>query len=242
MVCDGNTAELCGAGWRLSTYQNLAYVSPPTTSTPAIPGWTYLGCYLDQYNPRSLPDASKFSNSLTLEDCAAFCKGFNFFGMEYSSECYCGYTINAAAVAEPATDCNMLCSGNDTEICGGSWRLTVYGSKTTSVPPGIPSKVADYTSLGCWSDNVNGRAMLNLYANDSMTLEMCATTASAAGATYWGTEYGRECWFGTDLGGGNSATSLNRCGMLCGGNSSEYCGGPNALSLYSLSGHARLRI
>lgn len=238
MACDGNSAELCGAGWRLSTYQNLDYVP---VSTPPIPGWTYSGCYLDQGNPRSLPDANTASNNLTLEDCAAFCDGYSFFGTEYSSQCYCGYVLNAAAVQEPATDCNMVCAGNETEYCGGSWRLTVYAS-TTLAPPSIPSTVAGYTSLGCWTDNVDGRALPNLYANNSMTLEMCAAVATEAGATYWGAEYGRECWYGSNVSGGNNVTSLSACDMTCMGNSSEYCGGSNALSMYYLSGSSRLRI
>lgn len=181
---------------------------------------------------------------MTLETCAAFCEGYNYFGTEYGSQCYCGYSLNSAAVLEPATDCSMACAGNSSETCGGNWRLTTYqATTTTSAPnPSIPATVAGYTSLGCWSDNADGRALPNVYYNNtSMTLELCASVAAANGAAYWGAEYSQECWYGSTLGGGNAAISTSSCNMECKGNSSEYCGGSNALSLYSLSGSAKFR-
>jgi len=245
MVCDGNSAELCGSSWRLSTYQNLNYNSAPSSSqTPAISGWTYYGCVLDQGSPRSLPDDSTAGNGMTLESCASFCSGFDYFGTEYGSQCYCGYSLNAAGVNEPSADCNMPCGGDTTEVCGGSWRLTVYKSTTTTSPPnpGLPQTVGAYSLLGCYTDNAAGRAFPNVYYDDTaLTLEECAAVASKNGATYFGTEYAQECWYGASIGGNNVKTLASACDMECKGNASEYCGGPNALSMYQLTSGTKLR-
>jgi hypothetical protein len=244
MACNANGLELCGGNWRLSTYKNLGYMAPPSRVTPPTiaGGWVYGGCFFDQGSPRSLADSSTSSNAMTLESCASFCTGYNFFGVEYGSQCYCGYSLNADAVYEGSSDCAMGCAGNASETCGGNWRLTVYNASTTvskPAPPTIPATVAGYTSMGCWSDNVSGRALGNVYYNDTaMTLELCAQVAKSNGAEYWGAEYAQECWYGSTLGGGNAAISAASCGMVCKGNASEYCGGGNALTLYQLGGSA----
>jgi len=245
MVCDGNANELCGAGWRLSTYENLLYNSAPSgTQTPAIAGWTYYGCVLDQGNPRTLAGDSTAAADMTLEACAAFCAGYDFFGAEYGSQCYCGYALGAAAANESAADCSMPCGGNAAEVCGAGWRLTVYEATTaTSAPdPGLPATVGAYSSLGCYTDNAEGRAFPNVYYDDAaLTLEECASVAAKNGATYFGAEYAQECWYGDAIGGGNAKTQTSACDMACKGNASEYCGGPNALSMYQLTAGTKLR-
>jgi hypothetical protein len=47
MPCGGNTAEMCGAGNRMSVYSNqtLQTFAPPVAQTTGLPGsWTYQGC------------------------------------------------------------------------------------------------------------------------------------------------------------------------------------------------------
>jgi iron transport multicopper oxidase len=57
--------------------------------------------------------------------------------------------------------------------------------------PQLPS-VGAYTYVGCYSEATTGRALTGkAYANDSMTIEICAVTCS--GYTWWGVEYAREC-------------------------------------------------
>lgn len=64
-----------------------------------------------------------------------------------------------------------------------------------------------------------------------MTVEACMSIA--AGYTYAGIEYGRECWYDYVLNAGAvNETDFSNCNMLCAGTSLEYCGGPNHLILY----------
>lgn len=53
--------------------------------------------------------------------CAAYCsnKNFVYAGTEYGDECYCGNMIGAPSALQNDTKCNMGCSGNSSEACGG---------------------------------------------------------------------------------------------------------------------------
>jgi hypothetical protein len=70
-----------------------------------------------------------------------------------------------------------------------------------------------------------------------MTLESCA--AFCSGFTYFGTEYGRECYCGNVLKqGAAKATNQDDCSFPCAGDGTEYCGAGSRLELYKLSSNA----
>lgn len=56
---------------------------------------------------------------------------------------------------------------------------------------------SSWTYLGCYTDNVSGRALPNGEqvpgGTNAMTNELCQATCSAAGFTIAGTEYAGEC-------------------------------------------------
>eukprot|EP01043_Picozoa_sp_COSAG02_P013560 COSAG02_NODE_545_length_20533_cov_5.447663_1_plen_391_part_00 len=139
-------------------------------------GDPYIGCFID-YSERDMKGEQivLHDDSATLQTCSSYCysRGYTFFGMQYSRECWCdnnydynGYgaqgegeaesvcpdepTCNIDDVADPdAADaalggCNMACEGDDTKMCGGSWRNSVYevrGSGATL----LDGLVAKYT-------------------------------------------------------------------------------------------------
>ena len=84
MPCKGDNSQICGAGKRLSLYKTVGW-SPPVN--PAVDGYDYLGCYSDDGSTRTLPDGTTQSSDMTVEKCAATCKGSAFFGLEYGKEC-----------------------------------------------------------------------------------------------------------------------------------------------------------
>lgn len=50
-----------------------------------VEGWTYLGCYTD--NPQKRTLISKLTKgNITPQNCAVICQGYRFFGLEYSNE------------------------------------------------------------------------------------------------------------------------------------------------------------
>lgn len=130
----------------------------------------------------------------------------------------------------------MNCAGNATEICGGPNGLSLFQLSSplpsTSASP-VPAGPA-YTYLGCQSDSVNTRTLSSqLLTSNSLTVELC--TSFCAGYTYFGVEYGQECYCGNTLLAGSALVTDGRCSMTCAGNVTELCGGPNGLSRYELS-------
>jgi hypothetical protein len=103
MTCSDNGTEYCGAGGYLNLYQrNGTYIAPSSSST-TVPGssptatgsaikqiignWVFQGCWTEATNSRALVGTTYASDGITLESCAAFCKGSLMFGVEYGREC-----------------------------------------------------------------------------------------------------------------------------------------------------------
>ncbi|KAI9776670.1 MAG: hypothetical protein M1835_005454, partial [Candelina submexicana] len=256
--CNGNKTEYCGGGNRLNLYQadstipstTSGGVSPPTPTGPivvaAVAGFLSMGCYTEGTNSRALSVQQPGGNTNTIESCAAACLAYSYFGTEYGAECYCGNALSAGSI--PATDngCSMTCAGNSSEYCGGGNRLNMYrkssttsttgGSSASATPtphgPAIVQTIGAYTFQGCYSEATNTRALSDKYLGSAtMTLDLCATTC--AGYTYFGVEYGQECYCGNTLGAGSASVANQAdCSFLCPGNVTEYCGAGNRLEMY----------
>lgn len=112
-VCSGDQQSVCGGENVLSLYEadniastaspsnllvssnsttnssNLAPPKPPTPPKPpavvTVPGWTYRGCWIDNPRDRTLI-ARIWKGAVTPEMCAHICKGYQYFGLEYSNE------------------------------------------------------------------------------------------------------------------------------------------------------------
>ena len=54
---------------------------------------------------------------MTIEKCSVTCDDFDYFGVEYSRECYCGDVVGGSEVL--STQCSMTCGGNSAQTCGG---------------------------------------------------------------------------------------------------------------------------
>jgi len=96
--------------------------------------------------------------------------------------------------------------------------------------------IGNFTYQGCYNDTVSGRALrsTSLYGSSSnpMTLEKCADYCSSY--TYWGVEYGQECYCGNVLNNNSVNGTATGCKMACPGNSTELCGDGNRIQMYSM--------
>lgn len=153
----------------------------------------------------------------------------------------CGNTFNGGSKA--ATDgCNMACSGNSTEVCGGPNRLTVFTSGnaggSSSSGPSVNPGPAGWGSLGCYTDSTGARTLTTGVAvtggASAMTVALCTSACKSNGFKYAGVEYASECYCGNSFanGGGPASDGSSGCSMTCAGNATEYCGGPNRLNVY----------
>ncbi|KAJ7364626.1 glyoxal oxidase N-terminus-domain-containing protein [Mycena albidolilacea] len=210
----------------------------------SLPGnWTTIGCYTDNTGARTLTGASFVDPvNMTVENCISFCdsKHFVFAGVEFMQECYCDNFIENSGTTAPITDCNQVCAGNSGEFCGGSGRLNIFWSGAEPPPPPtIPHSIGKWESLGCYSDNTNGqgRSLVDkVDVTGQVSLETCTAACFSAGMPFSGAEFADECYCGPAVDNGGELESVSDCNMLCAGNSSEFCGGPNRLTVYNYTG------
>jgi hypothetical protein len=133
---------------------------------------------------------------MTIQACLNFCttKGFPYAGVEYSVECYCGTTPAATSAQVADSDCNMPCSGDATEPCGGGSRLSLFYT-TAIIGPQTNPGVNGYTYLGCYAEGTTGRALTygaGLPAA-GVTVATCTAACHAANYILAGVEYSGEC-------------------------------------------------
>ncbi|CAK3895299.1 hypothetical protein AC578_1337 [Lecanosticta acicola] len=195
---------------------------------------TYWGCWSDQ-NPPSLKTMTYQSNANTIELCTKTCadSGNTIAGLEFGTQCFCGTTLGYLALQVIESSCQSPCPGDSNSTCGGYNRLSIFsnGLPQVNAVPGTPETIGDYYYVSCYTEATIGRALpAKGTSSNSMTLEFCASFCS--GYQYFGTEYSSECYCDNDFAPGSIRTSDNDCSYLCANATSEFCGGPNRLTVY----------
>jgi len=130
------------------------------------PSYSYIGCYKDKGDPLGLQgrDLNGYiyqSDDMTIQMCSNICnqKGFKYAGVQYSKFCFCGNSYGKYGVAD---NCNMACSGDQNQICGGSWANSVYSlylpqsnqsSDSNSIEYGIDRPGSDYKNFDLSEEN-----------------------------------------------------------------------------------------
>lgn len=200
---------------------------------PPVGDYNFVSCWAEPPEGRALPASSTSADDMTNEKCAAFCAVYPYFGTQWSRECFCGTVLAAGSEAAPLSDCSYPCSGDATQMCGGSRRLSLYHNAELT-GPSHPATVGDYEFYGCVTDSQTARTLTESALTDSdMTLEMCATFCS--GYTFFGTEYSIECFCGNEFTAGATVVDDSECSMTCGGNADNLCGNGDRLSVYQLA-------
>ncbi|KAL3486995.1 WSC domain-containing protein [Aspergillus germanicus] len=103
--------------------------SSTTTLAPSPTAWTELGCYFD--DPSHLPllesRVSAADESLTVGKCQDACyrAAYQFAGVKGGNECWCSPYVGGEW-AEDQDDCNLPCTGDEGEVCGGEETVVVF--------------------------------------------------------------------------------------------------------------------
>jgi hypothetical protein len=155
-------------------------------------------------------------------------------GLEYSSECYCGTYLKGNAETSREAICDMQCSGDPTEICGGSNHLSLFRVPDYDTPA-IPYR-ENYEYDGCYSERTNGRALGNASYVDpkGLTVASCEAFCEKNGFELYGLENGGECWCGDAIAEASVNVPDSECSRTCPGNYRDLaCGDANRLSVWS---------
>ena len=117
--------------------------------------------------------------------------------------------------------------GNSLEGCGGDLRLNLYKFGAASVLTTVGNT---YARQGCYTEGTGIRALTGkAYFNDSMTVKQCAIACE--GYTWFGVEFGRECYCGDIINTGSVITDDSNCSFNCPGDSTEKCGAGDILDV-----------
>ncbi|KAI9459290.1 glyoxal oxidase N-terminus-domain-containing protein [Boletus coccyginus] len=134
----------------------------------------------------------------------------------------------------------MTCSGNSSKRCGGTNRLNLYNNKGSSGGTSTGGGTASGSGVPgtrsyapCYVDNANGRVLGNELDSSTATVEGCIAYYSSSNFTLAGI----ECTCGNYLVNGAVQAPASGCNMACGESSTETCGGPNRLSVYTSTGN-----
>ncbi|XP_074646462.1 sialate:O-sulfotransferase 2-like [Tubulanus polymorphus] len=93
----------------------------------------YVGCYKDSHKRDMIASGARDRKGMTVGKCITICKGkgYRFAGLQFSWQCFCSNRVGYNGPAEES-ECNKRCTGNRREICGGSWRNSVYSTMRSS--------------------------------------------------------------------------------------------------------------
>ncbi|KAF8849870.1 heme peroxidase [Acephala macrosclerotiorum] len=155
-----------------------------------------------------------------------------------------GAICSPLGTSAPSSTSTSVISTSSTSVLSSSPSSTLssssYITSTSSAATPTPTlahkqTVEGYTFQGCYTEGTGVRALgsASFYNYTAMTIEMCASDCS--GYSYFGVEYGGECYCGNTLASTSALAALSDCSFICPGNSYEYCGAGNRLEMYLLS-------
>ena len=181
--------------------------SPETAAAPF-----YNGCYRDDAS-RALPIFKGWRSDMTPQLCQRLCTGHNYAGVQWYSECWCGDAVRYDLRSE--SECNTPCSGDSSQMCGGSWHNSIYF---------IP------TYVGCYTDSSTRALPVFKGYTDDMTPQKCEALCEGYG--YAGVQWHGECWCGNTF--GDQLRPDSECNTACNGDPTQVCGGDWHNSIYAL--------
>ncbi|NXJ86206.1 WSCD2 protein, partial [Trogon melanurus] len=192
----------------------------------------YIGCYVDNTRQRTLRGVSFLDyKKMTVFRCQDNCaeRGYLYAGLEFGAECYCGHKIQASNASE--TECNMLCKGERSNICGGVNRLSVYRLELAQESA---RRYGSAIFRGCFHrpDNISialpvSQLMLNMSVDKCV--DFCTEKEYPLSALA-GTSC--RCGFPTTLFTLHEREDEQLCAQKCAGEEFESCGTPEYLLVY----------
>lgn len=229
-ACTGNSTESCGSSGYLEAFDLSGLVRSNYTAT--LPGGQ-IGCFQEASNGNGLPDFSFTNGAMTQERCAQGCKelGYKLAGVENANKCDCGNNWQGGQML-PISSCSSPCSGNSTQMCGGSNSVTLLNTTDTVV---VNNRAAGW--LGCYLDSSSPRLLPDYsYSASTMTTTICKQACQSRGFTYAGTQSGNACWCGNTFTQTQNLMPSSQCSTPCVGNTTQTCGGSWRMDVYNATG------
>ncbi|CAF0744441.1 unnamed protein product [Brachionus calyciflorus] len=124
-ICSGNRNEICGSSWTNSVYS--------LRDGGGDPRGIRVGCFRDR-DQRDFSEVKHDDFRNDYASCFKHCseKGYTYAALQYGRECWCGNYYGRYGTAD---NCNMPCTGNRGQTCGG-----LYANEVFSIVPKLYQK------------------------------------------------------------------------------------------------------
>lgn len=143
LTIEAGTVLYCAQSASLQVDGNLLAVGSAGQRIRMLPLWmqdgnvedtlprTHLGCYTDR-SARDLDGPSdNMGESMSVDNCLLFCRGHGTqFAGAQGTWCYCGDSYGSYGLSSNQDYCNKACKDAPGEMCGGSWRNSVFALDT----------------------------------------------------------------------------------------------------------------
>ncbi|CZR61363.1 uncharacterized protein PAC_11259 [Phialocephala subalpina] len=151
--------------------------------TQTVGKYSFSGCYTEGNGVRALSGAAIYDyNGMTLDNCAANCTAYTYWGVEYGGECYCGNTLGTgSALAAKQADCSFTCPGNKYQYCGAGNRLQMYKLSTASSSSSSISSTTSQSSPSIQSSSSSVSSSSQSSTLTSTSRSSTSTTTSSSG-------------------------------------------------------------
>lgn len=131
---------------------------------------------------------------------------------------------------------NGSISSTTTSATATGTATTTGGAAISTTPSATPTSsfggFGNFTYSGCYKDNAGGRILTQV--PDNNTVDGCIAYCSSNGYTVAGMEYYYQCFCGNKLiNGATLADADTQCSTPCQGNATQFCGGPDRMSVYT---------
>ncbi|CAN9131097.1 unnamed protein product [Alternaria alternata] len=89
------------------------------------PAYTYQGCFTDSAE-RVLNKKQVSEPAMTVQRCESICTGYKYYGLQFSTYCFCGQSFAQPTQHKGEEECSSVCPGNKAQKCGGGYRNSLY--------------------------------------------------------------------------------------------------------------------
>ncbi|KAF2237919.1 WSC-domain-containing protein [Viridothelium virens] len=223
MCCPGNLAEACGGWYRGGLYElNAPPYTPPTQTATC----TYNGP----------------ATAVQTVNAAGSTSSYTYYGPITTATTYSFVvTTDSAGHTTSYTSTIPECVDGDCNTNPHTPGGTITATHTPT--PTVPATAENCTFQGCYDDNGGGRTLQyrqNQLSTANMTIEECGIACRGGGYTYFGVEYGQECYCDYSIqpphalvqpGNSQGLTCSDRT-YACSGNPFEQCGGFGTIDIY----------
>ena len=158
-------------------------------------------------------------DSLTVEKCLELCKYEKYAAIGKGVNCFCGDEFRRIEEL-PASDCDMKCSGDETQICGGSLKLTIFNVESPRKFTGQCLKAESDIIKPLWKE-----------IGSSLSLDFCLDQCK--NFKYAALGNGKNCFCVENL----AKITLqpdSECNIRCGADPDISCGGPYRWNTYTI--------